>query len=141
MEPTGFLLEDKTWRFKFSHFDKEYETFKGTAGQVKYVIRAQLNRNVIGPVTEEEEFAVLKMDDIPNLAPVETVLNVGVDDKLHIEFRLQKNSYHTKEWVCGTVTFHTIKMPILKMEISVVRRESLGTPDSTTSRSKVLTKF
>ena len=24
LEPTGFLNEDKTWRFKFSHFDKEY---------------------------------------------------------------------------------------------------------------------
>ena len=52
LEPAGFLMQDKTWRFKFSHFDKEYESFKGTAGRVRYFIRAQLNRNVIGAVTE-----------------------------------------------------------------------------------------
>jgi vacuolar protein sorting-associated protein 26 len=32
-------------------------------------------------------------------------------------------------------------MPVSRMEISLIRRESLGTPDNTTSHSKTLEKF
>lgn len=59
LEPAGYLTANKQYKFKFSHFDKDYETFKGSAGRVRYFIRVALNRNVIGPLTEEEEFAVL----------------------------------------------------------------------------------
>lgn len=70
-----------------------------------------------------------------------TIINVGVDDRLHIEFNLSKNSYHTKEWIEGTVTFHTVRLPVKAMELSVIRKETLGTPDSSSSHSKVLETF
>jgi hypothetical protein len=47
---------------------------------------------------------------------------VGVDERLHIEFKLFKNSYHVKEMVQGEVAFIKVKMPISKMEIALVRR-------------------
>jgi hypothetical protein len=40
---------------------------------------------------------------------------VGVDDRLQIEFALEKNAYHTKEWVEGKVKFIKLKMPVAKM--------------------------
>jgi|JI10StandDraft_1071094.scaffolds.fasta_scaffold1350744_3 hypothetical protein len=67
-----------------------------------------------------------------------TLLSVGVDDRLRIEFLLHKNCYHIKEWVEGTVKFIKIGMPISRMEISLIQRETLGTPDNTTSNSKTL---
>lgn len=54
LEPAGYLATNKLFKFKFSHFDKDYESFRGKAGRVRYFIRAALNRNVIGPLTEEE---------------------------------------------------------------------------------------
>jgi vacuolar protein sorting-associated protein 26 len=37
--------------------------------------------------------------------------------------------------------FHLVRMNVSKMELSIIRKETLGTPDSTTSKSKVLEVF
>jgi hypothetical protein len=62
LEAAGYLAMNKTYRFKFSNFDKDYESYTGKAGRVRYVIRAVLNRNIVGPLTEEAEFAVFRCD-------------------------------------------------------------------------------
>jgi hypothetical protein len=54
LEPAGHLAMSKAYKFKFSCFDKEYESFKGTAGRVRYFIRAALFRNnLLKSITEE----------------------------------------------------------------------------------------
>jgi hypothetical protein len=87
------------YKFKFGNFDKEYESFKGAAGRVRYFVRVSLLRNLMKSIDEEAEFAV----SIPNQGIdgpiVPTIMEVGVDERLHIEFSLAKNAYHTKEWV------------------------------------------
>ena len=53
LEPAGYLTSNKSFKFKFSHFDKEYESFAGNAGCVRYFIRVALARNVIGSLVEQ----------------------------------------------------------------------------------------
>lgn len=50
LEPVGYLTTNKTYKFKFSNFDKDYESFRGTAGRVRYFIRVVLSRNIIGAI-------------------------------------------------------------------------------------------
>jgi hypothetical protein len=87
---------NKAYKFKFSNFDKDYESYTGKAGQVRYVVRAVLARNIVGPLTEEAEFVVFRNDceDKESIKP--TILEVGVEDRLHIVFQLTKNKYHIK---------------------------------------------
>lgn len=66
---------------------------------MRYVVRAVLARNIITPLTEEAEFVVFRTDTEDKASIKPTVLEVGVDDRLHIEFKLAKNKYHIKEWV------------------------------------------
>lgn len=132
---------NKAYKFKFSNFDKDYESYVGKAGRVRYFVRAVLNRNIVGPLTEEAEFAVFRLDTEIKEQITPTILEVGVEDRLHIEFRLTKNKYHIKEWVEGSVMFHLVRMNINRMELSIIRKETLGTPDSTTSKTKVLEVF
>ena len=63
LEPAGILTENKSFKFKFPNFEKEYETFNGIAGRVRYFIRATINRNYKTTVTKEIDFAVLLPDD------------------------------------------------------------------------------
>ncbi len=81
------------------------------------------------------------LSEVPEQIEIPIVLNVGVGEKLRIEFRLPKNCYHIKERIEGTVIFEAIELPVSRMMIELIRIESLGTLDSTTSKSKVLEKF
>lgn len=40
------MTENKSFKFKFPNFEKEYETFNGIAGRVRYFIRATVTRNM-----------------------------------------------------------------------------------------------
>ena len=45
LEPAGVLTEKKSFPFKFSRFEKQYESFKGVAGQERDFLRELINRN------------------------------------------------------------------------------------------------
>lgn len=63
LEPAGILTENKTYKFKFPNFEKEYETFNGIAGRVRYFIRVIVAKNYKFSTTKEEDFAVLLPDE------------------------------------------------------------------------------
>jgi len=45
LEPAGIMTENKSFTFKFAKFEKQYESFTGIAGQVRYFVRVSINRN------------------------------------------------------------------------------------------------
>ena len=45
LEPAGILTENKSYKFKFPNFEKEYETFNGVAGRVRYFVRVIVAKN------------------------------------------------------------------------------------------------
>lgn len=97
LEPAGYLATSKTYRFRFGSFDKEYESFRGTAGSVRYFIRVALLRNTLMPIlTEEEDFAVVVSEPAAVNPIVPTIMEIAFEDRLHIEFQLPKNAYSTK---------------------------------------------
>jgi vacuolar protein sorting-associated protein 26 len=58
------LTESKTYKFKFNNFEKEYETFNGVAGRVRYFIRVVVGAKTLKFSTvKEEDFAVLLPDE------------------------------------------------------------------------------
>lgn len=63
LEPAGILTENKSYKFKFPNFEKEYETFNGIAGRVRYFIRVVAAKNYKFSITKEVDFAVLLPDE------------------------------------------------------------------------------
>lgn len=111
LEPAGILTESKSFRFKFPNFEKEYETFNGIAGRVRYFLRAVVNRNLKTTVVKELDFAVLHYDS--DVEKTETItqmkMEVGIEDCLHIEFEFNKHFYHLKDVILGRVLFPLTK--------------------------------
>lgn len=104
----------KQYRYKANH---EFLT--------RYFIRVTINRQYAGKITEEKDIAVY----LPELEPVSNQsikLEVGIEDLLHIEFEYNKGNYSLKDCVIGKVHFLVVKLKIKKMEITVVRKEILG---------------
>lgn len=86
LEPAGILTENKTFKFRFPNFEKEYETFEGVAGRVRYFIRIVVGRKF--NVIKEADFAVLLPDEeverTTEVVPMK--MEVGIEDCLHIDF-------------------------------------------------------
>jgi len=58
LEPAGALYDDKTYKFLFSKFDKQVETFNGNTSKIRYFLRVSINRNYQTKLTKELDFAV-----------------------------------------------------------------------------------
>lgn len=127
MEPAGILSENKSYKFKFPNFEKEYETFNGIAGRVRYFIRVVVARKF--NVVKEVDFAVLLPDEeverTTEVVPMK--MEVGIEDCLHIDFEYNKSFYHLRDIIVGRVNFHLVKIKIKSMEIALVRKETFGT--------------
>lgn len=142
LEPAGILTESRTFPFKFPRFEKQYETFSGIAGRVRYFLRATLNRNYNTNVTQEVDFAVqVPTPELDKQAPVPIKLEVGIDDMLHIEFEYTKTQYHLKDCLVGRVLFHLTKVQIKSMELCVVRKETFGSGELIKHEIETLEKF
>lgn len=86
-------------------------------------------------------------------------MEVGIEDCLHIEFEynksrsviktLSRNSsltfrivrYHLKDVIVGKIYFLLVRIKIKHMELSIIRRETTGSPPNQYNESETITKF
>ena len=142
LEPAGLLYENRSFRFCFPKFEKQYETFKGNAGRVWYYLRASLNRNYNTKIEKELDFAVqVPTPELEKLAPTPIKVEVGIENMLHIEFEYLKTHYHLKDCIIGKVSFHLVKLRIKSMELCIMRKEVFGTGDIVKNELETLEKF
>ncbi|KAG8344780.1 putative vacuolar sorting-associated protein-like [Trypanosoma vivax] len=138
---------------------KEYESYRGMNARVSYFLRVTILRPVKN-ITEQLELWVGSVNNAMSdtqhdaschrsyfretvFGPQSTSMDVGVEDKLHIEFKYNKTVFHLRERVFGKVTFKLADMDISNGEISVVRQETVVSPLGSTeeSHAETLQKF
>lgn len=128
LEPQGFLTNEiTTLPFNFSNVEKQYETYRGTSIQVRYLLKASIAASV-RDIGAEIEFGVINPDTMVTLTkdvnPIK--LEVGIEDWLHLIFEVEKNKYHLKDIVSGQVTFKKVSIKLKSMEVQIIKRETLG---------------
>ena len=65
MQPAGTISRNTNFKFKFSNFEKQYESYYGVAGEVHYFLRVVIQtQNFIPNITQERSFAVLKTEEV-----------------------------------------------------------------------------
>lgn len=129
LESTGALLEDKSYKFNFAKFEKEFESYYGASVSLRYFVRVTINRQYGSKIVKETDFAVLKPIPEPEIGQ-NIKMEVGIEDCLHIEFEYDKGKYHLKDVVVGKVYFFLVKIKIKYMEICIVKKENIGTGNS-----------
>ena len=91
---------------------------------MRYYIRVIIRRSGLSPnVTQTRPFLVMNTSIPPQISPVK--IDVGVDDCLHLEVRLNKKWYHLNDSINGTITFMTNLLKLRKMQLQILRREVL----------------
>lgn len=98
---------------------------KGNAGK-QNITRDGNGKN--GTVKAPEPVSIVKMD-------------VGIENCLHIEFEYSKNKYPLKGVIVGRIYFLLVRLKIKHMELSLIRRETVGSGANQSSESTTVVRF
>jgi len=58
IEPSGSLMEDKTYPFSFDHFQKPYESHYGQNAKLRYLVRVTIMRSFYSDIVKELDVGV-----------------------------------------------------------------------------------
>lgn len=68
-------------------------------------------------------------------------MDVGIEHCLHIEFEYNKSRFSLKDIILGRIFFILVRIKIKHMEISLVRRESVGSPPNQVVDTETMVRF
>lgn len=107
--------------------------------RLRYYINVVINRNY-NRITREEEFIVYNLGSEPELNPP-IKMEVGIEECLHIEFEFTNSKFHLKDCILGKVSFNLVRIKIKLMELSIIRRETVGSGKNSVTENETLSKF
>ena len=139
LEPPGSLTDNMTYDFSFNRVEKQFESYNGIVVRVKYFLNVVINRNY-NRITKEEEFIVQNLGEEPSSNPP-IKMEVGIEECLHIEFEFANSKFHLKDCILGKVNFNLVRIKIKLMELSIIRRETVGSGQNAVTENEVLSKF
>ncbi|KAF8128667.1 vacuolar protein sorting-associated protein 26-domain-containing protein [Boletus edulis] len=128
----GELRQAQTFEFLFKNIEKQFESYQGINVKLRYFMRVSVSRR-IADVTKERDIWVHSNNAIK--------MEVGIEDCLHIEFEYNKSKYHLKDVIVGKIYFLLVRIKIKHMELSIIRRETTGSPPNQYNESETITKF
>jgi len=134
----GELRSAQTFDFEFKNVEKQYESYHGINVKLRYFVRITLSRR-LGDAVKEKDIWVHSYRMPPDINNV-IKMEVGIEDCLHIEFEYNKSKYHLKDVIVGKIYFLLVRIKIKHMELSIIRRETTGTPPNQYNESETVTK-
>ncbi|EEB05613.1 retromer complex subunit Vps26 [Schizosaccharomyces japonicus yFS275] len=135
----GEMKQAQMLDFEFRHVDKPYESYKGRNVRLRYFCRVTVSRKM-SDVLREKDLWVYKYENPPE-TNTDIKMDVGIEDCLHIEFQYMKNKYHLKDVIIGKIYFMLVRIKIQRMEVNIIRRETIGTAPNQFSDSEIVTRY
>lgn len=142
----GSLTHPEQYPFEFKNVEKQYESYRGKNARLRYYIKVvMLKKNNSSEITREKELWVYQY-----VAPVvssakkdvSTVrMDIGIEDCLHIEFEYLKLRFLLKDVIIGRIYFLLVRLKIKHMELSLIRRETVGSPPNQVTDSETVVRF
>ena len=125
LEPPGALTDNMTYDFAFNRVEKQHESYNGIVVRLRYYVNVVINRSY-NRIMREEEICVQNIGVEPELNPP-IKMEVGIEECLHIEFEFTRSKFHLKDCIVGLVRFNLVRIKIKLMELSIIRKETVGT--------------
>lgn len=150
----GQLAQPETYPFEFKNVEKQYESYRGKNVRLRYYVRVVVSRKGKSDITREKELWVYQFaapqdpssnalsTENGNPQPPSTVkMDVGIEQCLHIEFEYSKSRFSLEEVILGRIFFLLVRLKIKHMEISLIKREIVGSPPNQVVDSETLVRF
>lgn len=135
----GELQHPQTFPFNFKNVEKQYESYNGINVKLRYFVRVTVSRRMADVIREKDIWVYSYRMPPENNTPIK--MDVGIEDCLHIEFEYSKSKYHLKDVIVGRIYFLLVRLKIKHMELSIIRRETTGTPPNQYNESETLVRF
>ncbi|CAG8005076.1 unnamed protein product [Penicillium olsonii] len=135
----GELLHPQSFPFNFKSIEKQYESYNGINVKLRYFVRVTVSRRMADVVREKDLWVYSYRMPPENNSPIK--MDVGIEDCLHIEFEYSKSKYHLKDVIVGRIYFLLVRLKIKHMELSIIRRETTGSPPNQYNESETLVRF
>lgn len=164
----GELKNVSNFNFEFRNVEKMYESYRGINVRLRYYLKVTASRKSADIIKERElwvyqyvhpkELAAINNNNANgneskqnatashpeerNDKAVSTVkMDVGIENCLHIEFEYSKNKYPLKGVIVGRIYFLLVRLKIKHMELSLIRRETVGSGANQISESTTVVRF
>jgi vacuolar protein sorting-associated protein 26 len=102
-------------------------------------LRATIGRRITD-IAQELTLIVHALSSYPETEP-NIKMEVGIEDCLHIEFEYNKSKYDLADVIVGKIYFLLVRIKIKNMELSIMRRESVGSGPSLFHETDNVGKF
>ncbi|RJE21325.1 Vacuolar protein sorting-associated protein [Aspergillus sclerotialis] len=135
----GELHHPQTFPFNFKNVEKQYESYNGINVKLRYFVRVTVSRRMADVVREKDLWVYSYRMPPQSNNPIK--MDVGIEDCLHIEFEYSKSQYHLKDVIVGRIYFLLVRLKIKHMELSIIRRETTGSPPNQYNESETLVRF
>ncbi|KAK9456007.1 vacuolar protein sorting-associated protein 26-domain-containing protein [Dipodascopsis uninucleata] len=135
----GELHHPETYNFEFRNVEKQFESYNGINVRLRYFVRVTVGRRMADVIREKDIWVYSY--NIPPDTVSSIKMDVGIEDCLHIEFEYSKSRYHLKDVIVGRIYFLLVRLKIKHMELSIIRRETTGTPPNQYNESETLVRF
>lgn len=152
------IVHPQTYPFEFKNVEKQHESYRGKNVTLRYYVRVVISRRNKADVLREKELWVYQYSTPQQAqdpgAITETLshaqmskkaltvkMDVGIEHCLHIEFEYLKSRFLLKEVIVGRIYFLLVRLKIKHMEISLIRRELVGSVPNQAVDSETLVKF
>ncbi|ODV76798.1 vacuolar protein sorting-associated protein 26 [Suhomyces tanzawaensis NRRL Y-17324] len=154
------LTHQETYPFEFKNVEKQYESYRGKNARLRYFIKVNVSKKSSSDIIREKELWVYQFSSPPTSLPAvnnapeksnsqntpststPTVkMDVGIEDCLHIEFEYLKSRFSLKDVIIGRIYFLLVRLKIKHMELSLIKRETVGVPPNQIVDSETLIRF
>jgi vacuolar protein sorting-associated protein 26 len=135
----GELQHPQTFPFNFKNVEKQYESYNGINVKLRYFVRVTVSRRMADVIREKDLWVYSYRMPPETNNPIK--MDVGIEDCLHIEFEYSKSKYHLKDVIVGRIYFLLVRLKIKHMELSIIRRETTGSPPNQYNESETLVRF
>lgn len=138
------LSHPETYPFEFRSVEKQYESYRGKNARLRYYIKVTVMRKGSLEIKREKELWVFQYISVPPSSKDNTAMvkmDVGIEDCLHIEFEYLKSRFSLKDVIVGRIYFFLVRLKIKHMELSLIRRETVGAPPNQITDSETVVRF
>ncbi|RLV89268.1 Vacuolar protein sorting-associated protein 26 [Spathaspora sp. JA1] len=157
------LTHPESYPFEFKNVEKQYESYRGKNAKLRYYLKVTVLRKSSSEITREKELWVFHYS-VPQSKAVATTptratasssstavagskeshtvkMDVGIEDCLHIEFEYSKSRFSLTDVIVGRIFFLLVRLKIKHMELSLIRRETVGAPPNQITDSETVVRF
>ncbi|CAK9686367.1 Vacuolar protein sorting-associated protein 26 family protein [Candida parapsilosis] len=160
----GQLVHSESYPFEFRNVEKQYESYRGKNARLRYYVKVTVLRKSNAEINREKELWVYqytstlahekvnKHNTVPSsmqAAPKQkdstttngVKMDVGIEDCLHIEFEYSKSRFSLRDVIIGRIYFLLVRLKIKHMELSLIRRETVGSSPKQITDSETVVRF